>query len=104
MPNRSTPRSRAAARYANALSHVRHSSSAARRARTANARAALASIFTAAADPKGNLRPAEVQRRAEYLRKGWYQSLAWARRSGHKPMPLRQWLARYARWDDEAAP
>jgi len=100
--NRSTPRSRAAARYALAVSHVIHSSPAARRSRNAKARAAAAARFVVAADPNGDLIPAERERRAGLIRSGWMTHLSWSRVAGRKPMTLDAWLAKYARIDAEA--
>lgn len=47
-----------------------------RAARTAPARAALMSRFEREADPEGTMLPAERARRAEHLRKAYFQRLA----------------------------
>ena len=47
-----------------------------RAARTANARAAMLTRFEHQADPDGTLLPAERARRAEHLRKAYFQRLA----------------------------
>lgn len=56
--------------------HESWAQTADRSARTAKARAALMAKFEREADPHGILAPAERGRRAEHLRKAYYQRLA----------------------------
>src|SRR5437870_8930835 len=92
MSNVSTPRSRAAAHYALALSHLRHPSKAERRARMANARAALADLFVKAVDPDGRLTERERAYRAALLRSAWSKYLLWCRTGRRKAMRLAEFL------------
>jgi hypothetical protein len=92
----STPRRRASAAHALAISHVRHSSHQQRLARSAAARAALAARFTTAVDPDNRLRESERNKRAHLLRRAWMAHLNYARVMGRKPLTLTAFVERYA--------